>query len=67
MNNKKFKNSFHVFYFLIFIILLLNISITSFSQVKTIATLNLEEDEKVYNVYTDASQTKYAVVIMKTT
>lgn len=67
MINKKFKNSFHVFYFFIFIILLLNTSITSFSQVKTIATLNLEEDEKVYNVYTDASQTKYAVVIIKTT
>ncbi len=50
-------------YFIFFSLIILNFSIVCFSQVKTLTTLNLSENEKVFNLYTDQSQTNYAIVI----
>lgn len=52
-----------IFYILIFSFLFFSFSLLCNAQVKTLTKINLNENEKIYNIYTDSLQKNYAVVI----
>lgn len=61
------RKIFFFCYFMLFLFIFSYSSILSLAQVKTLMTLNLSENEAVYNIYTDSLQTNYAVVIKSIT
>jgi len=63
VKKSKFKIITGISYFILILFVFNFLSINSYSQIKTFTTLNLNENEKVVDIYTDSLQTNYAVVI----